>query len=59
MKEIMFDDDTFTDSSNLARVEAISTVAWGSLGMTWSCNVKANRATATQTDGSRVVIGRL
>jgi hopanoid biosynthesis associated radical SAM protein HpnJ len=41
VKEIMFDDDTFTDSSNLARVEAIAR-GMGSLGMTWSCNAKAN-----------------
>jgi len=37
----MFDDDTFTDSSALARVEAISR-GMGALGMTWSCNAKAN-----------------
>ncbi len=41
VKEIMFDDDTFTDSSNLDRVEAIA-AGMGSLGMTWSCNAKAN-----------------
>jgi hopanoid biosynthesis associated radical SAM protein HpnJ len=41
VKEIMFDDDTFTDSSNLARVEAIAR-GMGTLGMTWSCNAKAN-----------------
>jgi hopanoid biosynthesis associated radical SAM protein HpnJ len=41
VKEIMFDDDTFTDSSNLARVEAIAR-GMGALGMTWSCNAKAN-----------------
>jgi hopanoid biosynthesis associated radical SAM protein HpnJ len=41
VKEIMFDDDTFTDSSNLARVQAIAR-GMGSLGMTWSCNAKAN-----------------
>ncbi len=41
VKEIMFDDDTFTDSSNLARVEAIAR-EMGLLGMTWSCNAKAN-----------------
>jgi hopanoid biosynthesis associated radical SAM protein HpnJ len=41
VKEIMFDDDTFTDSSNLPRVEAIAR-GMGTLGMTWSCNAKAN-----------------
>ena len=41
VKEIMFDDDTFTDSSNLDRVEAIAR-GMGALGMTWSCNAKAN-----------------
>ncbi len=46
VKEIMFDDDTFTDSSNLARVEAIA-AGMGALGMTWSCNAKANVPFAT------------
>ena len=41
VKEIMFDDDTFTDTSNLPRVEAIAR-GMGGLGMTWSCNAKAN-----------------
>ncbi len=41
VKEIMFDDDTFTDSSNLPRVEAIAR-GLGELGVTWSCNAKAN-----------------
>ena len=41
VKEIMFDDDTFTDSSNLERVEAIAR-GMGELGVTWSCNAKAN-----------------
>jgi hopanoid biosynthesis associated radical SAM protein HpnJ len=41
VKEVMFDDDTFTDSSNLPRVEAIAR-GLGALGMTWSCNAKAN-----------------
>ncbi|MGB6603728.1 MAG: hopanoid biosynthesis associated radical SAM protein HpnJ [Steroidobacteraceae bacterium] len=41
VKEIMFDDDTFTDSANLARVEAIAR-GMGRLGVTWSCNAKAN-----------------
>ena len=38
-KEIFFDDDTLTD--DLPRVEAISR-EMGRLGMTWSCNAKAN-----------------
>jgi hopanoid biosynthesis associated radical SAM protein HpnJ len=46
VKEIMFDDDTFTDSSNLSRVEAIA-YGMGALGMTWSCNAKANVPYAT------------
>src|SRR5579863_5304291 len=41
VREVMFDDDTFTDTSNLARVEAIAR-GMGALGMTWSCNAKAN-----------------
>jgi len=41
VKEVMFDDDTFTDTSNLPRVEAIAR-GMGQLGMTWSCNAKAN-----------------
>ena len=41
VKEVMFDDDTFTDTANLARVEAIAR-GMGELGMTWSCNAKAN-----------------
>jgi hopanoid biosynthesis associated radical SAM protein HpnJ len=41
VREIMFDDDTFTDSSNLPRVEEIAR-GMGELGMTWSCNAKAN-----------------
>ena len=41
VKEIMFDDDTFTDSSNLERVAAIAR-GMGALGMMWSCNAKAN-----------------
>jgi len=46
VREIMFDDDTFTDSSNLPRVEAIAR-GMGQLGMTWSCNAKANVPYAT------------
>ncbi len=41
VKEVMFDDDTFTDTSNLPRVEEIAE-GMGRLGMTWSCNAKAN-----------------
>jgi hopanoid biosynthesis associated radical SAM protein HpnJ len=41
VKEIMFDDDTFTDSSNMERVHEIAR-GLGRLGMTWSCNAKAN-----------------
>jgi hopanoid biosynthesis associated radical SAM protein HpnJ len=41
VKEIMFDDDTFTDSASLPRVEAIAR-GMGELGVTWSCNAKAN-----------------
>jgi hopanoid biosynthesis associated radical SAM protein HpnJ len=39
VKEIFFDDDTFTD--NLPRAEEIAR-ALGKLGVTWSCNAKAN-----------------
>jgi hopanoid biosynthesis associated radical SAM protein HpnJ len=38
-KEIFFDDDTLTD--NLPRVEELA-VELGKLGVTWSCNAKAN-----------------
>ncbi len=41
VKEVMFDDDTFTDSANLPRVEAIAR-GLGKLGVTWSCNARAN-----------------
>ncbi|MDR3416758.1 MAG: hopanoid biosynthesis associated radical SAM protein HpnJ [Nevskia sp.] len=41
VKEIMFDDDTFTDSSNMERVHEIAR-GLGKLGVTWSCNAKAN-----------------
>jgi hopanoid biosynthesis associated radical SAM protein HpnJ len=41
VKEVMFDDDTFTDTSNLPRVEEIA-VGMGKLGIPWSCNAKAN-----------------
>lgn len=41
VKELMFDDDTFTDTSNTARVHEIAR-GLGELGMTWSCNAKAN-----------------
>ena len=39
VREYFFDDDTFTD--NLARVEDIAP-RLGRLGLTWSCNAKAN-----------------
>ena len=39
VKEIFFDDDTLTD--NLPRVEQLA-VELGKLGVTWSCNAKAN-----------------
>lgn len=39
MRELFFDDDTFTD--NLPRAEAIAREL-GKLGITWSCNAKSN-----------------
>ena len=39
VREFFFDDDTFTD--NLPRAEAIAREL-GQLGVTWSCNAKAN-----------------
>lgn len=39
VREVFFDDDTFTD--NLPRAEAIAREL-GKLGVTWSCNAKAN-----------------
>ncbi len=39
VKEIFFDDDTLTD--NTSRVEELA-VELGKLGVTWSCNAKAN-----------------
>ncbi len=39
VKEIFFDDDTFTDSRQ--RAEEIA-IGMGKLGLTWSCNAKAN-----------------
>ena len=39
MKELFFDDDTLTD--NLPRVEELAREL-GKLGVTWSCNAKAN-----------------
>jgi hopanoid biosynthesis associated radical SAM protein HpnJ len=38
-KEVFFDDDTFTD--DLPRAEAIARLL-GPMGVTWSCNAKAN-----------------
>src|ERR1700735_5279127 len=43
-REIFFDDDTFTD--NLPRAEAIAREL-GKMGVTWSCNAKANVPRAT------------
>jgi hopanoid biosynthesis associated radical SAM protein HpnJ len=39
VKEVFFDDDTFTD--NAPRAEAVAREL-GKLGVTWSCNAKAN-----------------
>jgi radical SAM superfamily enzyme YgiQ (UPF0313 family) len=39
MKELFFDDDTFTDDR--PRAEEIAR-GLGKLGLTWSCNAKAN-----------------
>ena len=44
VKEYFFDDDTFTD--DLPRAEAIAG-GLGKLGVTWSCNAKANVPEAT------------
>src|SRR6201747_2481895 len=44
VKEFFFDDDTFTDDR--PRAEAIA-VEPGKLGVTWSCNAKANVPRAT------------
>jgi hopanoid biosynthesis associated radical SAM protein HpnJ len=44
VKEFFFDDDTFTD--DLPRTEAIAREL-GKLGVTWSCNAKANVPRAT------------
>jgi hopanoid biosynthesis associated radical SAM protein HpnJ len=44
VKEYFFDDDTFTD--DLPRAEAIAR-GLGRLGVTWSCNAKADVPTAT------------
>jgi radical SAM superfamily enzyme YgiQ (UPF0313 family) len=44
VKEFFFDDDTFTD--DLPRAEAIAREL-GKLGVTWSCNAKANVPRAT------------
>jgi hopanoid biosynthesis associated radical SAM protein HpnJ len=44
VREYFFDDDTFTD--DLPRAEAIAR-ALGRLGVTWSCNAKANVPAAT------------
>jgi hopanoid biosynthesis associated radical SAM protein HpnJ len=44
VKEYFFDDDTFTD--DLPRAEAVAR-GLGKLGVTWSCNAKANVPAAT------------
>jgi hopanoid biosynthesis associated radical SAM protein HpnJ len=44
VREVFFDDDTFTD--DLPRAEAIAREL-GRLGVTWSCNAKANVPRAT------------
>ena len=44
VREFFFDDDTFTD--DLPRTEAIAREL-GNLGLTWSCNAKANVPRAT------------
>ncbi|MBF0561659.1 MAG: hopanoid biosynthesis associated radical SAM protein HpnJ [Alphaproteobacteria bacterium] len=44
VKEVFFDDDTFTD--DLPRAEAIARLL-GPMGITWSCNAKANVPFAT------------
>lgn len=41
VRELMFDDDTFTDSSNMDRVHDIAR-GLHAMGWTWSCNAKAN-----------------
>ncbi|RDI97336.1 hopanoid biosynthesis associated radical SAM protein HpnJ [Dyella solisilvae] len=41
VRELMFDDDTFTDSSNMERVHEIAR-GLHAMGWTWSCNAKAN-----------------
>ena len=41
MKEFFFDDDTFTDPLSKPRAEEIAR-GLGKLGVTWSCNAKAN-----------------
>ncbi len=57
VKEFFFDDDTLTD--NLPRAEALS-LELGKLGVTWSCNAKANvprRTLAIMKDnGLRVLV---
>ena len=52
VKEFFFDDDTFTD--DLPRAEAIAREL-GKLGVTWSCNAKANvpRETLKVHEGQR------
>ena len=58
VKEIMLDDDTFTD--DLPRVEEIAR-GLGKLGVTWSCNAKANVPYDTlkvmKDNGLRLLLG--
>jgi hopanoid biosynthesis associated radical SAM protein HpnJ len=57
VKEYFFDDDTFTD--DLPRAEAIAR-GLGRLGVTWSCNAKANVPMSTlrvlQDNGLRLLL---
>src|SRR5579862_5303025 len=57
VQELFFDDDTFTD--NAARAETIAR-GLGKLGITWSCNAKANVSYETlkvlRDNGLRLVV---
>jgi hypothetical protein len=55
VKEIMFDDDTFTDFK--PRVEEIAR-GLGKLGVTWSCNAKANDVQEGAAHGYRAALQR-
>jgi hopanoid biosynthesis associated radical SAM protein HpnJ len=59
VKEYFFDDDTFTD--DLPRAEAIAR-GLGRLGVTWSCNAKANVPESTLVgyeSGSQEILNRV